>query len=208
MITRAGFLVLIAVLACKSDKAAPTAGSASGATPPPRPRDAAAARPLGRRRAAPGDVRSGDHARRRRPDERRHRPDEAERPVPGHEARRPARRGRGPLARHVRASAGHVARVRHHRRQLPLASPRVPGRRVEQLVRDEGQHPGRLVGRRTCSRRTTRSRASASRTRRTPSTSSTRCSASRSGYRTSRSISTTRRCPGATARSCSRRSRR
>jgi hypothetical protein len=46
MITRAGFLVLIAVLACKNDKVAPTAGSASGAMPPAAPADAAIARPV------------------------------------------------------------------------------------------------------------------------------------------------------------------
>lgn len=45
MITRAGFLVLITMVACKSDKAAPTAGSASGAPPPPPPADAAIAKP-------------------------------------------------------------------------------------------------------------------------------------------------------------------
>src|SRR6185312_13339489 len=42
MTTRAGFLVLIGVLACKSNKPAPTAGSASGAPPPATPADAAA----------------------------------------------------------------------------------------------------------------------------------------------------------------------
>jgi hypothetical protein len=44
MTTRAGLLVLIAIVACKNDKPAATAGSASGATPPP-PADAAIARP-------------------------------------------------------------------------------------------------------------------------------------------------------------------
>lgn len=44
MTTRAGLLVFISILGCKSDKPAPTAGSASGAPPPP-PADAVAAKP-------------------------------------------------------------------------------------------------------------------------------------------------------------------
>jgi hypothetical protein len=53
MITRAGFLVLIGVLACKNDKPAPTAGSASGATAPAMPADAATAKPVAADAAPP-----------------------------------------------------------------------------------------------------------------------------------------------------------
>lgn len=45
MITRAGFLVLIGVGACKNGKPAPTAGSASGAPPVAAPADAATVQP-------------------------------------------------------------------------------------------------------------------------------------------------------------------